>query len=96
MTLDERIDSTFNYFNEIKSHLKETQGKLYNINYDLSEKSYIDFQVYQSFSNYIEDKNNKLENMYKKLNDKYNTIAYMIDVVSNNRGELISLDTREI
>ena len=96
MTLDERIDSTFNYFNEIKSHLKETQGKLYNINYDLSEKYYNDFQVYQSFSNYIEDKNNKLENMYKKLNDKYNTIAYMIDVVSNNRSELISLDTREI
>ena len=96
MALDERIDSTFNYFNEIKSHLKETQCKLYNINYDLSEKSYNDFQVYQSFSNYIEDKNNKLENMYKKLNDKYNTIAYMIDVVSNNRSELISLDTREI
>ena len=96
MALDERIDSTFNYFNEIKSHLKETQGKLYNINYDLSEKSYNDFQVYQSFSNYIEDKNNKLENMYKKLNDKYNTIAYMIDVVSNNRSELISLAPREI
>lgn len=76
--------------------MKETQGKLYNINYDLSEKYYNDFQVYQSFSNYIEDKNNKLENMYKKLNDKYNTIAYMIDVVSNNRNELISLAPREI
>ena len=47
--------------------MKETQGKLYNINHDLSEKYYNDFQVYQSFSNYIEDKNNKLENMYKKL-----------------------------
>ena len=27
------------------------------------------------FNNYIEDKNNKLENMYKELNDKYNNLA---------------------
>ena len=62
--LDESIDLTLNYFNEIKNYLKETQSNLYNINYYLTEKYYNDFQVWQSFNNYIEDKNNKLENMY--------------------------------
>ena len=74
--LDESIDLTLNYFNEIKNYLKETQNNLFNISYDLAEKYYNDFQVYQSFSNYIQsadnDINNKLESMYKKLNDKYN------------------------
>ena len=66
--LDESIDLTINY-------LKETQSRLFNINYDLNEKYYNDFQVHESFNNYIEDKNNKLENMYKELNDKYNNLA---------------------
>lgn len=38
--LDERIDLTFNYFNEIKSYLKETQSNLYNIKYHQVYKSY--------------------------------------------------------
>ena len=74
--LDESIDLTLNYFNEIKNYLKETQNNLFNISYDLAEKYYNDFQVYQSFSNYIQsadnDINDKLESMYKELNDKYN------------------------
>ena len=43
--LDENIDLTINYFNEIKNYLKETQSKLFNINYDLNEKYYNDFKV---------------------------------------------------
>ena len=43
--LDESIDLTLNYFNEIKNYLKEMQNKLFNINYDLTEKYYNDFQV---------------------------------------------------
>ena len=77
--LDESIDLTLNYFNEIKDYLKETQNNLFNINYDLTEKYYNDFQVWESFNNYIEtvdnDINNKLESMYKELNDKYNNIV---------------------
>ena len=45
LVLDESIDFTINYFNEIKNYLKETQSKLFNINYDLNEKYYNDFQV---------------------------------------------------
>ena len=33
------------------------------------------------FNNYIEDKNNKLENMYKELNDKYNNLAPVFNEV---------------
>ena len=58
--LDENIDLTINYFNEIKNYLKEPQSNLFNINYDWNEKYYNDFQVHESFNNYIEDKNNKL------------------------------------
>ena len=76
--LDESIDLTLNYFNEIKNYLKETQSNLYNINYDLTEKYYNDFQIWESFNNYIEDKNNKLESMYKELNDKYNNIVWFL------------------
>ena len=79
--LDESIDLTLNYFNEIKNYLKETQNNLFNISYDLAEKYYNDFQVYKSFNNYIEDKNNKLENMYKELNDKYNNIVSVFNEV---------------
>ena len=79
--LDESIDLTINYFNEIKNYLKETQSKLFNINYDLTEKYYNDFQVHESFNNYIEDKNNKLENMYKELNDKYNNLASVFNEI---------------
>ena len=79
--LDESIDLTINYFNEIKNYLKETQSKLFNINYDWTEKYYNDFQVYKSFNNYIEDKNNKLENMYKELNDKYNNLASVFNEI---------------
>lgn len=43
--LNENIDLTLNYFNEIKNYLKETQNNLYNINYNLTEKYYNDFQV---------------------------------------------------
>ena len=45
--LDESIDLTLNYFNEIKNYLKETQSKLYNINYYFTEKYYNDFQVWE-------------------------------------------------
>ena len=31
LALDERIDLTLNYFNEIKIYLKETKSNLYNI-----------------------------------------------------------------
>ena len=83
--LDESIDLTLNYFNEIKNYLKERQSKLFNISYDSTEKYYNDFQVYQSFSNYIQsadnDVNNKLESMYKKLNDKYNNIISIFNEV---------------
>ena len=83
--LDESIDLTLNYFNEIKNYLKETQSNLFNINYDLSEKYYNDFQVWESFNNYIEtvdnDINYKLENMYKELNDKYNNIISVFNEV---------------
>ena len=79
--LDESIDLTINYFNEIKNYLKETQSKLFNINYDLNEKYYNDFQVHESFNNYIEDKDNKLENMYKELNDKYNNLASVFNEI---------------
>ena len=72
--LNESIDLTLNYFNEIKNYLKETQSNLYNINYNLTEKYYNDFQVLESFNNYIEtvdnDINNKLESVYNELNDK--------------------------
>ena len=65
--------------------MKETQSNLFNISYDLTEKYYNDFQVYQSFSNYIQsadnDVNNKLESMYKKLNDKYNNIISIFNEV---------------
>ena len=49
-------------------------------------KNIIDFQVYQSFSNYIEavdnDINNKLESMYKELNDKYdNIVSFFYDII---------------
>ena len=81
LALDESIDLTINYFNEIKNYLKETQSKLFNINYDLTEKYYNDFQVYESSNNYIEDKNNKLESMYKELNDKYNNLAPVFNEV---------------
>ena len=76
-----RIFPNFNFASfedivEIKDYFKETQNNLFNISYDLAEKYYNDFQVYQSFNNYIQsadnDINNKLESMYKKLNDKYN------------------------
>ena len=79
--LDESIDLTINYFNEIKNYLKETQSNLFNINYDLNEKYYNDFQVHESFNNYIEDKNNKLESMYKELNDKYNNLASVFNEI---------------
>ena len=81
--LDESIDLTIDYFNEIKNYLKETQSKLFNINYDWNEKYYNDFQVHESFNNYIEtkDKNNKLENMYKELNNKYNNLALVFNEV---------------
>ena len=59
--------------------MKETQSNLFNISYDLTEKYYNDFQVYKSFNNYVEDKNNKLENMYKELNDKYNNIVLIFN-----------------
>ena len=79
--LDESIDLTINYFNEIKNYLKETQSKLFNINYDWNEKYYNDFQVYESFNNYIEDKDNKLENMHKELNNKYNNLVSVFNEV---------------
>lgn len=49
-------------------------------------KNIIGFQVYQSFSNYIEavdnDINNKLESMYKELNDKYdNIVSFFNDII---------------
>lgn len=48
-------------------------------------KNIIDFQVYQSFNNYIEavdnDINNKLESMYKELNDKYNNIVSVFNEI---------------
>ena len=81
LALDESIDLTINYFNEIKNYLKEKQSKLFNINYDWNEKYYNDFQVHESFNNYIEDKDNKLENMYKELNDKYNNLALVFNEV---------------
>ena len=81
----------FNYFNEIKNYLKETQSNLYNINYDLTEKYYNDFQVWESFNNYIEtvdnDINNKLEGVYKELNDKYNNIIQSVDNDINDKLE---------
>ena len=43
--LNESIDLRINYFNEIKNYLKETQNKLFNINYDWNEKYYNDFQA---------------------------------------------------
>lgn len=45
--LDESIDLTLNYFNEIKNYLKENQNNLYNINYNLTEKYYNDFRVFR-------------------------------------------------
>ena len=79
--INESIDLTINYFSEIKNYLKETQSKLFNVNYDSTEKCYNDFQVHESFNNYIEDKNNKLESMYKELNDKYNNLALVFNEV---------------
>ena len=61
--------------------MKETQSNLFNISYDLTEKYYNDFQVWELFNNYIEDKNNKLENMYKELNDKYNNIVSVFNEI---------------
>ena len=40
LALDERIDLTLNYFNEIKIYLKEIQSNLYNIKYLQAYKSY--------------------------------------------------------
>ena len=45
LALNESIDLTLNYFNEIKNYLKETQSNLFNISYDLTEKYYNNFQV---------------------------------------------------
>ena len=91
LALNESIDLTLNYFNEIKNYLKETQNNLYNINYNLTEKYYNDFQVWESFNNYIEavdnDINNKLESVYKELNDKYNNIIQSVDNDINNKLE---------
>ena len=71
--------------------MKETQNNLFNINYDLTEKYYNDFQVWESFSNYIEtvdnDINNKLEGVYKELNDKYNNIIQSVDNDINDKLE---------
>ena len=65
--------------------MKETQNNLFNINYDLTEKYYNDFQIWESFNNYIEavdnDINNKLEDMYKELNDKYNNIVSLFNEI---------------
>ena len=33
LALDESIDLTLNYFNEIKNYLKETQSNLFSIKY---------------------------------------------------------------
>ena len=74
--LDESIDLTLNYFNEIKYYLKERQNNLFNISYDLTEKYYNDFQVWDSFNNYIEP-------IYKELNDKYNNIISIFSEVIN-------------
>ena len=60
--LDESIDLTLNYFNEIKNYLKETQSNLFNISYDLTEKYYNEFQVWKSFNNYIETVDNDINN----------------------------------
>ena len=38
--LDESIDLTLNYLNEIKNYLKETQSNLYNIKYHQAYKPY--------------------------------------------------------
>lgn len=38
--LDESIDLTLNYLNEIKNYLKETQSNLYNIKYHQVYKPY--------------------------------------------------------
>ena len=55
------------------------------------EKYYNDFQVYQSFNNYIEtvdnDINNKSEGVYKELNDKYNNIIQSVDNDINDKLE---------
>ncbi len=84
--LDETIDLMLNYFNEIKNYLKETQSNLFNINYDWNEKYYNDFQIYESFNNYIGNLNidNKLENIYKELNDKYNNLASVFNEIINS------------
>ena len=51
----------------------------------MTEKYYNDFQVWESFNNYIEavdnDINNKLESMYKELNDKYNNIVSVFNEI---------------
>ena len=58
--------------------MEKTQNTLYNINYDLSEKYYNDFQIYQLFSNYIEDKNNKLEKMINNIISIFNEIINVL------------------
>ena len=58
--------------------MEKTQNNLYNINYDLSEKYYNDFQIYQLFSNYIEDKNNKLEKMINNIISIFNEIINVL------------------
>lgn len=40
LALDESIDLTLNYLNEIKNYLKETQSNLYNIKYHQAYKPY--------------------------------------------------------
>ena len=85
--LDESIDLTLNYFNEIKNYLKETQSNLYNINYDLTKKYYNDFKVWESFNNYIEAVDNGINNKLEELNDKYNNIIQSVDNDINDKLE---------
>ena len=74
--LNENIDLKINYFNEIKNYLKETQSKLFNINYDWNEKYYNNFQVHESVNNYIEDKNNKYRTLVSIF--YFNNIIFII------------------
>ena len=77
LALNESIDLTLNYFNEIKNYLKETQSNLFNISYDLTEKYYNDFQAYETFNYYIND-------MYDDLNNKYNKITLILEKLINS------------
>ena len=82
--MNESIDLTLNYFNEIKNYLKETQSNLFNINYGLTEKYYNDFQAYETFNYYINDMYDDLNNKYKKitliLEKLINSIAWFIPI----------------